>query len=76
MKKEMNKEQGSVVTSYDAARLNAILTYAKRKGVDVNKAMTDTLDRLFSRCVPPSVQEFLSMTQGNGNTILNSGDSE
>ncbi|MBE5863205.1 MAG: hypothetical protein E7295_10190 [Lachnospiraceae bacterium] len=76
MKKEMTQEQGSIVTDYDPARLKAIMMYAKVKGVDVNKAMTDTLDRLFARCVPPSVQEFLSMTQGSGSLFSESGDGE
>lgn len=76
MKKEVAKEQGMVVTYYDPVRFQAILMYAKAKGVDVNKAMTDTLDRLFARCVPPSVQEFLNMTQGDGSALLGSGDGE
>ncbi len=76
MKKEVAKEQGMVVTYYDPVRFQAILMYAKAKGVDVNKAMTDTLDRLFARCVPPSVQEFLSMTQGSGSLFSESGDGE
>ena len=76
MKKEMMQEQGKVVTCYDPARLKAIFMYAKTRGVDVNKAMTDALDKLFVRCVPPSVQEFLSMTQGGGMSDFGNGDGE
>lgn len=76
MKKEMTQEPGKVVTYYDPARLKAIFMYAKTKGVDVNKAMTDALDRLYVRCVPPSVQEFLSMTQGSGMSDPGNGDGE
>lgn len=76
MKKETSKEQGMVVTYYDPVRFQVILTYAKIKKVDVNRAMTDTLDRLFARCVPPSVQEFLNMTQGDASMVSGSGDGE
>ena len=76
MKKEATEESASVITFYDAEKFQMILMYAKVRGVDVNKAMTDTLDRLFARCVPPSVQEFLNMTQGDASAISGGGDGE
>ena len=72
MKKEVTEETGSVVTFYDAEKFQTILMYAKIKGVDVNRAMTDTLDRLYLRCVPPSVQDFLAMKRG-GDAAKNDG---
>ena len=76
MKKEATEETGSVVTFYDAEKFQTILMYAKIKGVDVNRAMTDTLDRLYLRCVPPSVQDYLDMKQGRGRQNSENVDGE
>ncbi|MBQ3905376.1 MAG: hypothetical protein II743_01275 [Lachnospiraceae bacterium] len=69
MKKEQGTAQGTVMISYDPARLQAIYMYAKGKGCDVNRVLTDTLDKLFARFVPPSVQEYLSMTSGETDQV-------
>lgn len=63
MKKESDAGRGSVlVTGYDPGRLEAIEIYCREKGVDVNDALKVTLDVLYARHVPPSVQKFLKLT--------------
>ena len=76
MKKEATEESASVITFYDAEKLQMILMYAKVRGVDVNKAMVDTLDKLYARCVPPSVQDYLDMKQGRGKQNSENGGGE
>ena len=76
MKKEATEESASVITFYDAEKFQMILMYAKVRGVDVNKAMVDTLDKLYVRCVPPSVQDFLIMKRGGETKKLEGGGGE
>ena len=65
MKKDTDAGRGSVlVTGYDPARLEAIEIYCREKGVDINDALKVTLDVLYARHVPPSVQKFLKLTGG------------
>ena len=64
MKKENEMAMGKVVTMYDEARLQALELYVREKNGDLNKAMTDTLDRMYARFVPANVQEFLELKRG------------
>lgn len=53
------------VTGCDPARLDAVTIYCREKGIDVNEALKATVDLLYARHVPPSVQRFLEL-QGAG----------
>ena len=64
-KKESGETLGRVTTEYDAAKLQAIELYVREKNGDLNRAMTETLDRLYARYVPPSVQYFLECQRGS-----------
>lgn len=63
-KKENVEALGRVTTEYDAAKLQAIELYVREKNADLSRAMTDTLDKLYARYVPPSVQYFLECQRG------------
>lgn len=76
MKKEATEENASVITLYDAEKFQMILMYAKVRGVDVNKAMVDALDKLYARCVPPSVQDFLILKRGGDPAKIDGGGNE
>ena len=63
MKKEQTGDDGKMVISYDAEKLKALKHYAAQRNVDVSQVLTETLDRLFSRCVPQSVQAYLEIAR-------------
>ena len=64
MKKENGEATGRVITEYDPAKLQAIEMYIREKNGDLNRAMTDTLDKIYARFVPPTVQHFLESQKG------------
>lgn len=66
MKKDNGEATGRVITEYDEAKLQAIELYVREKNGDLNKAMTDTLDKIYARFVPPTVQYFLECQKGAG----------
>lgn len=49
--------------SYDAEKLDAIEDYAAKKGVDLMAEIDETIGRVYEKCVPAQVREFLEIRQ-------------
>lgn len=49
--------------SYDAEKLDAIEDYAAKKGVDLMAEIDETISRVYEKCVPAQVREFLEIRQ-------------
>ncbi|MCI8868614.1 MAG: hypothetical protein HFE61_10915 [Anaerotignum sp.] len=52
-------KQTTVQVKFDSDRYTALLRYAGKKDVPVEKELTDTLERLYKRLVPADVREYI-----------------
>ena len=52
-------KQTTVQVKFDSDRYAALLRYAGKKDVPVEKELTDTLERLYKRLVPADVREYI-----------------
>lgn len=55
-------KQTTVQVKFDSDRYTALLRYAGKKDVPVEKELTDTLERLYKRLVPADVREYIEET--------------
>ena len=55
-------KQTTVQVKFDSDRYAALLRYAGKKDVPVEKELTDTLERLYKRLVPADVREYIEET--------------
>ena len=55
-------KQTTVQVKFDSERYAALLRYAGKKDVPVEKELTDTLERLYKRLVPADVREYIEET--------------
>ncbi len=56
-------KKGKLLVYYDAEKLNAIENYAEKKGVDLLAELDETIGRVYEKCVPSQVREFLGIRQ-------------
>ncbi|MCI8648676.1 MAG: hypothetical protein HFG20_00975 [Anaerotruncus sp.] len=56
-------KKGKIFIYYDAEKLNAIENYAAKKGVDLLAEIDETIGRVYEKCVPSQVREFLEIRQ-------------
>lgn len=55
----------SVSVSYDEEKLSTLRLYLEQKGMQVEEALTKSLDTLYAKNVPAGVREFLNLRSGN-----------
>lgn len=55
-------KQTTVQVKFDSGRYAALPRYAEKKGVSIEKELTDTLERLYKRLVPADVREYIEET--------------
>lgn len=55
--------KAKIQISYDAEKLDAIEDYAAKKGVDLMAEIDETIGRVYEKCVPAQVREFLEIRQ-------------
>ena len=55
----------SVSVSYDEEKLSTLRLYLEQKEMQVEEALTKSLDTLYAKNVPAGVREFLNLRSGN-----------
>lgn len=52
-----------LIISYNAEKMSAIEDYAVKKGVDLMAEIDETIGRVYEKCVPAPVREFIDSKQ-------------
>ncbi|MDL2274390.1 DUF6103 family protein, partial [Oscillospiraceae bacterium OttesenSCG-928-G22] len=52
-------KKDKLTIEYDAEKLTALRQYTPKKEVLIEQELTDTLDRLYEKCIPAAVREYI-----------------
>lgn len=52
-----------ILISYNAEKISAIEDYADKKGVNLMAEIDETISRVYEKCVPAPVREFIDSKQ-------------
>lgn len=63
-------KQLMIQVKYEASKLSALKQYADLKEVSIDKELCDTITRLYDRCVPAAVREFIDMNSQENDDIV------
>ena len=55
-------KQTAVQVKFDSGRYAALVRYARKKEVSIEKELAETLERLYKRLVPADVREYIEET--------------
>lgn len=62
-------KQLMIQVKYEASKLSALKQYADLKDMSIDKELCDTITRLYDRCVPAAVREFIEMNSQENDDI-------
>ncbi len=63
-------KQTAVQVKFDSGRYAALVQYARKKDVPIEKELADTLERLCKRLVPADVQEYIEETDSESRKMV------